>query len=65
MERAIRRADADLNTLVDTLLDTPKAARHRIYERMELLEAQNRKWSDLAKLKVAVGIAYTEESKSS
>ncbi|HHU02666.1 MAG TPA: recombinase family protein [Christensenellaceae bacterium] len=62
MERAIRRADADLNTLVDTLLDTPKAARHRIYERMELLEAQKQEMeSDLAKLKVAVGIAYTEE----
>lgn len=61
MERAIKRIDADLNTLVDTLLDTPKAARHRIYEKMELLEAQKQEMGiEMAKLKVAAGIKYSK-----
>lgn len=62
IERAIRRADGDLNTLVDALLDTPKVARSRIYERMELLEAQKHEMElELAKLKIATGIVYSKE----
>ena len=39
LERSTR-VEADLNKLVDSLLDAPKAAHARIYARMEALEAR-------------------------
>lgn len=62
LERQLTRLDTDLNNLVDAVLDAPKATRPRIYEKMELLEAQKAELSlDLSKLRVACGIRYTRE----
>lgn len=61
-EKAIRRLDRELDGLVDALIDTPKPARPRIFERMELLEAQKAGLeTDLAKLRIAHEIRFTEE----
>ena len=62
IERAINRIDHELNKLVDALIDAPKVAHKRIYEKMELLEAQKADLEqDLAKQKIAAGIRYTEQ----
>ena len=60
LQRAVARADADLNQLVDALLDTPKSARQRVFEKMEHLESQKAEMeTDLARLRIAAGIRYT------
>ena len=60
LERAVKRADADLNRLVDSLLEVPKAACARIYEKMESLEARKAEMeTDLARLRIANGIRFT------
>lgn len=60
--RAINRLDADLNQLVDALLDTPKSARQRVFDKMELLEAQKAEMElELAKLRIACKNRYTLE----
>lgn len=62
MERAVQRVDADLEQLVDSLLDAPKSARPRIYDRMETLEAQKAEMDlDLVKLRAATSIKYTQK----
>lgn len=62
MQKAIKRIDHELNKLVDALIDAPKVAQKRIYERMELLEAQKSDLEiDLAKQQIASRITYTEE----
>lgn len=61
-EKAVRRLDAELNKLVDALIEAPKAAHKRIYERMESLEAQKAaQEADLAKLRIAHDVRLTED----
>ena len=60
-EKQIRQLDRELNKLVDALIDAPKAAHKRIYEKMESLEAQKAAAeSDLIKLRIASDIRLTE-----
>lgn len=60
-EKAIRQYDRELNKLVDTLVDAPKVAHKRIYEKMESLEAQKAALeSELTKLRIASEIRFTE-----
>lgn len=60
-EKQIRQLDRELNKLVDALIDAPKAAHKRIYEKMESLEAQKAAAeSDLIKLCIASDICLTE-----
>lgn len=61
LEREISRTEADLNKLVDALIEAPKSAHARIYTKMEALEAQKEDLeTNLAKLRVAQRIRYTE-----
>lgn len=65
MEHQLQRLDNDLNTMVDSLLDAPKAMHPRIYEKMEQLEAQRQELDlELSKLRIACGIRLTEEEVS-
>ena len=60
LERASARLDAELNKLVDSLLELPASARPRIGEKMAQLEAQKADVdADLAKLRLASGIRIT------
>ena len=60
-ERQIKKIGKELDNLVDTLAEAPKAARPRIYARMEELETQKADIEiDVAKLKIARGIRFTE-----
>ena len=60
-ERQIKKIGKELDNLVDSLAEAPKAARPRIYARMEELEAQKADIEvDVAKLKIAQGIRFTE-----
>lgn len=62
MERAIARMEHELNKLVDALIEAPKSAHKRIYEKMETLEAQKGDLEqDLTKQKIASGIRYTQQ----
>ncbi len=61
-ERQINKIGKELDNLVDSLAEAPKVARARIYARMEELEAQKADIEiDVAKLKIAQGIRFTEE----
>ena len=61
-ERQINKAERELNNLVDRLANAPDAAVPRIYARMEELESQKADLEiDVAKLKIARGIRFTEE----
>lgn len=61
LEKALQRIEHELDALVDAIPDTPKAARPRIYSKMEALEAQKADLEiDIAKLKIAQGIQFTE-----
>lgn len=61
-EKAIRQYEHELNKLVDALIDAPKVAHQRIYEKMETLEAQKTSLeSELAKLKIASAIRLTTD----
>ena len=60
LERRLRRIDADLNKLVDNLLDLPKSAREKIVSRMEQLDAEKAEAeADLAKARITAGIRIT------
>lgn len=60
LERNLARADADINVLVDSLLEAPKTVHARIYERIELLEAQKAELDiEIARLRIALGIRFT------
>ena len=62
LKTAIARIDRELEKLVDALIDAPKAAHKRIYDRMESLELQKEDLEEsLSRLKVASRIALTEE----
>lgn len=60
-ERQIRKIEKELDNLVDAVAEAPKAARARIYARMEELEADKADLEiDVAKLKIAQNIRFTE-----
>ena len=62
LKAGIRKVENELEKLVDALIDVPKAARQRIYDRMETLEMQKTDMQEsLARLVVANGIELTEE----
>lgn len=61
LQRTVARLDHKLNVLVDALSDSPKSAHSRIYAQMETLDVQLADArSDLAKLRIAQGIHFTE-----
>ncbi len=61
-ERAIKQYERELDKLVDALVDAPKVAHKRIYEKMETLEAQKASMeNELVKLRIASEIRFTEE----
>lgn len=61
LEKALAQIDREMDKLVDALIDAPKAAHAKIYERMEALEAQKAEIeTDLAKLRIAQDIRLTE-----
>lgn len=61
LEKALRQIDREQEKLVDALVDAPKAARPKIYSRMEALDAQKQEIeSELARLRIAAGIRLTE-----
>lgn len=61
IEKAIRKCERELDKLVDALVDVPKVAHKRIYDKMELLEAQKTALeTDLVKLRLASEIRLTE-----
>lgn len=62
LEKTLVEIDRELDKLVDAVLETPKVARQKIYDRMEALDLQKQEIeSDLAKLRVACGIQLTEK----
>lgn len=62
LERRIAKLDRDIEKYVDMLLEVPKAAREKINEKIELFDQQKTDLEiDLAKLRIANGIRYTEE----
>lgn len=62
LEKTVARLEADLNSLVDSLMVMPAAARPRIAARMEQLEAERSDAeADLARLRLASGIQLTAE----
>lgn len=63
LEKRIKKIVRDINKAVEAMLETSsKTARERLSEKVEELEAQKNDLEiDLAKLKVACGIRYTEE----
>ena len=62
LEKQLNQLEFDLNKLVDALIDAPKAAHKRIYEKMEALEAQKADAeNELVRLRIAHDIRFTEE----
>lgn len=62
LEKSLKQIERDLDKLVDALVEAPKVAHPRIYERMEALEAQKSEAeTDLARLRIASDICITEE----
>lgn len=62
LDKQISRIDGDINTLVDTLLEIPKSARQRIYDKIESLENQKSDLkSELAKLRIAASVTVTPD----
>ena len=60
-ERAIKQIDVESEKLVDALIEVPKSARQRIYDRMEALEAQKAELeTELSRLRIACRIDITE-----
>ncbi len=61
-EKELSRVDREYEKLIDALIDAPKAAHKRIYERMEQLEAQKAELeSEAAKARVAMSLTLTEK----
>ena len=61
-EKAVKQYERELNKLVDALVDAPKVAHKRIYEKMEALEQQKTSMeNELVKLRIASEIRFTEE----
>jgi hypothetical protein len=62
LDSQVNRLEREINKLVDTAADAPKAARARIFEKIELLDLQKTDIEiDLSKLRIASGIRYTED----
>lgn len=62
LERAINKIERDIDKYTDMLLEVPKAARQRIYDKIELADMQKSDLEiDLSKLRIANGIRYTED----
>ena len=62
LKSAISNVERELEKLVDTLIEAPKVAHKRIYDRMESLELQKADLQeDLSRLSVASGIDLTEK----
>jgi len=62
LEKRIAKLDRDISKFTDMLLDVPKAARSKIYEKIENCDAEKTDLEiDLSKLRIANGIRYTEE----
>lgn len=61
MEKQLRKLDRELDKLVDALIDTPKAARAKLSQRMEMVSAQKEDLeADLSRLRIAAEIQITE-----
>lgn len=61
LEKAVAQLDRELDKLVDALVEAPKVAHKKIYDRMEALEAQkNDVEADLTRLRIAQEIQLTE-----
>ena len=61
-EKQLERINAEVSRLVDTLAVCPASARQPVFDKMELLDVQKTDLEiDLAKLRIASGIQYTEE----
>ncbi|MBE5791658.1 MAG: recombinase family protein [Clostridiales bacterium] len=61
-EKQIKQLDYELNKLVDALIEAPKSAHKRIYEKMEILEQQKASLeNDLTKFRIANDIRFTED----
>ena len=61
-EKAIKQYERELNKLVDAIIDAPKSAHKRIYEKMEMIEQQKASMeTELTKLRIASEIRFTEE----
>ena len=66
LEKQLHQIESDLNKLVDSLIEAPKVAHKRIYEKMESLEAQKVVTeNDLIKLRIAHDIRFSEEEVAS
>jgi DNA invertase Pin-like site-specific DNA recombinase len=62
LRRALDQVERELNKLVDALIDSPKIARQKIYEKMESLGAQKEDLEgNIAKMEAASNIRLTEE----
>ena len=60
-DKAVRQCERELNKLVDALIEAPKVAHKRIYEKMESLETQKAALeAELTKLRIASEIRFTE-----
>ncbi len=61
LENRIAKLDRDMDKLIDMLMTAPKAAHPKINEKIELADQQKNDLEiDLAKLRIANGIRYTE-----
>lgn len=61
-EKAIQQLDREMDKLVDALIDSPPAARKKINERIEALDAQKSELDvELSQLRIAHGIEITEQ----
>jgi len=61
LEKALKQIDRETDKLLDALVDAPKIAHKKIYDRMEALEAQKQEMDgELARLRIAQGIQLTE-----
>lgn len=62
LEHAILKLDRDIDKFTDMLLEVPKVARQKIYDKIELADLQKSDLEiDLSKLRIANSIRYTEE----
>lgn len=62
LERRIAKIDQNINRVVDMLMDVPKSGRKPLYDKLETYNTEKLDLEiDLAKLKIANKIRYTEE----
>lgn len=62
IERRIEKLDRDCRKIVDMLIDVPASGRQPLYDKLEMYGAEKTDLEiDVAKLRIANGIRYTEE----